>query len=57
MQSSEVLVVISLDSGEASIISQLSAGGKALDDRVILGFPGGSVVENPPANAGDRFDP
>ena len=23
----------------------------------ILGFPGGSVAKNPPANAGDRFDP
>ena len=58
MQSSEVLVVISLDSGEASIISQLSAGGKALDDRVILGFPGGPVVKNPPCSAGGhRFDP
>ena len=22
--------------------------------RVIVGFPGGSVVKNPPANAGDR---
>ena len=22
-----------------------------------LGFPGGSVVENPPANAGDEFNP
>ena len=21
------------------------------------GFPGGSSVKNPPANAGDRFDP
>ena len=25
--------------------------------RLIEGFPGGSVVKNPPANAGDSFDP
>ena len=23
----------------------------------MVGFPHGSVVKNPPANAGDRFDP
>ena len=24
---------------------------------IALGFPGGSVVKNPPANVGDAFDP
>ena len=25
--------------------------------KYVEGFPGGSVVKNPPTNAGDKFDP
>ena len=31
----------------------LSESLRAITDVAFLGFPGGSVVENPPANAGD----